>query len=135
MISPVVVYPEPQTAAVDALRAGLVGRESTYTTGVKFIPQPPPTASSTPLIRIAVDSNRPQDRVITRALLRVTVWHLGESLAHDLGQLCHGLMLAHSGDSIAACYEESGPIPGFDPEPEMHFSTFTVRAVLRGRAI
>jgi hypothetical protein len=62
-----------------------------------------------------------------RCTLRVTVWHKDGDQAHDLAQLCQGLLLIHSGPVIRGCRPATGPMPARD-ESGVDLSTLTVLA-------
>ena len=132
---PLAVFPDAAGAAIDVLTAALTGRDESYVQGVQFGNERPPVQHQTPFVQVAKDDDRITYPILSRVLLRVTVWHSRSDYAHDLAQLCQGLLLCHAGNDIASCSPGVGPIADRDPDTGDEFSTFTVNAVLRSTVL
>jgi hypothetical protein len=129
---PLVVFGDVQAAAVGVLRTALAGRGEGYAAGAQVGTLVPgdrsPEVPRLPYVLVATDSNLPHPSMANaRCTLRVTVWHKDGDQAHDLAQLCQGLLLIHSGPVIRGCRPATGPMPARD-ESGVDLSTLTVLA-------
>lgn len=132
---PLAVYPDAVAAGIDALSDGLAGRAEDYAQGVTFDVQRPATAAVLPVVQVAKDGDRITHPVVSRTLLRVTAWHVGQAQAHDLAQLCQAILLSHTGPDIAGCFPSVGPLGDADPDTGTDFCTFLVNASLKARTL
>ncbi|WP_322974180.1 hypothetical protein [Actinacidiphila epipremni] len=131
-MKPLVVFGDVQAAAVSVLRAALSARGEDYAAGAEVGTLVPgdrsPETPHLPYVLVAKDSDLPHSSMANaRVTLRVTVWHADADQAHDLAQLCQGLLLVHSGPVIRGCRPATGPLPARD-ESGVDLSTFTVLA-------
>jgi|GEM_PF-3167865 len=132
---PLVVFADVQAAATGLLRDALAGRAEPYAAGATVGTIVPPDRSTDlphlPYVLVAKDADLPHTSMANaRCTLRVTIWHADADQAHDLAQLCQGLLLVHSGDVIRSCRPATGPIPARDSSGT-DLSTFTVLANVR----
>lgn len=131
-MKPLVVFADVAAAAVGVLRAALAGRVEDFAAGVQVGTLVPgdrsPEIPHLPYVLVAKDSDLPHPSMANaRCTLRVTVWHADADQAHDLAQLCQGLLLIHSGPVIRGCRPATGPLPARD-ESGVDLSTLTVLA-------
>lgn len=113
-----------------ALRDRLAGRDEPYAAGVKVGAHVP--ADGWPFVQVAVDGTpNVVYPVVARSTVRVTVWHVDGDQAHDLAQLCQGLLLSAPTDR-AAFVELTGPLRAVDDKTGVDLASFTVRASLTG---
>lgn len=136
MTRPLVVFGDSCSAAASALRDALALRSEDYADGATVATRVPtirsPEDSQLPLVLVALDNAVPHPSMANSAdLLRVTVWHRDRDQAHDLAQLCAGLLHVHSGPVIRSTRPGTGPVPGLDPDSEVDIATFTVTANIR----
>lgn len=136
MSAPLVVFGDAQAAAATALRDALAGRPEPYADGVTVGTRVPdgrtPEDPRLPYVMARLDGSLPHPSMANaRATLRVTVWHTGPDEAHDLAQLCQGLLVVHNGPVIRSVRPATGPVPAVDPDSGVDLSTFTVSANVR----
>jgi hypothetical protein len=129
---PLVVFGDAQAAAAGVLRTALVTRAEDYAAGAQVGTLVPgdrsPEVPRLPYVLVAKDTDTPHPSMANaRVTLRVTVWHKDGDQAHDLAQLCQGLLLVHSGPVIRGCRPATGPLPARD-ESGVDLSTLTVLA-------
>jgi hypothetical protein len=133
---PLVVFPDVQAAGADVLRDALADRPEDYAAGVTVGTKIPPVRSPEdpllPFVLVAKDTELPHPSMAnSRCTLRVTVWHVDDDQAHDLAQLCQGLLLIHSGPVIRGVRPATGPLPAVDPDSGVPLSTLTILANVR----
>lgn len=133
---PLVVFPDVQAAGADVLRDALASRPEDYAAGVTVGTQVPalrsPEDPMLPFVLVAKDSDLPHPSMAnSRCTLRVSIWHVDADKAHDLAQLCQGLLLIHSGTVIRGVRPATGPLPAVDPDSGVALSTLTVLANIR----
>lgn len=87
-----------------------------------------------PYVLVRKDADFTRYPVNARCTLRVTVWHQDPDQAHDLAQLCQGLLLVHNGTILRSVRSATGPLPATDPDSGIDLSTFTVTANVRPTA-
>lgn len=136
MTKPLVVFADAQAAGADILRAALDGRAEAYAAGASTGTRVPGDRSfevpHLPYVMVRNDGSLVQHLANSRTTLRVTVWHEDADQAHDLAQLCHGLLLAYRGGPvIRGCRPLTGPLSAVDPDSHTDLSTFTVAANVR----
>lgn len=135
LVKPLVVFAQADVAAVDALRSALAGRSEPYAAGATVGTLVPgdrsPEVPHLPYVLVAKDGDTPHPSMANaRCTLRITVWHADADQAHDLAQLCQGLLLIHSGPVIRGCRPGIGPMPARDASG-VDLSTLTVLANVR----
>ncbi len=132
---PLAVYPDQVAAVLAVLGAELAARAEPYAAGAHLGTRVPTDRTTDlpglPYVLVAKDSDTVTHPVISRATIRVTVWHDTAENATDLAQLCHGLLLAHTGPVVAAVAPLTGPIPAVDTVTALPLATFTVAATTR----
>ncbi|MFC5144293.1 hypothetical protein [Streptomyces aureoversilis] len=131
-----VVFPDAQSAAADILRQALAGRSEVFAAAVTVGTLVPgdrsPETPRTPYVLVRKDSDLPHSSMANaRATLRITVWHADADQAHDLAQLCQGLLIVHSGPVIRGVRPGTGPLAAVDEASGFDLSTFTVLANVR----
>lgn len=136
MAKPLVVFGDAQAAAAQLLRAALAGRGEAYAAGVEVGDRLPEDRSydvdRLPYVLVRDDAaTGEQWPVNQRSTLRVTVWHHTSDDAHDLAQLCLGLLLVHSGDVLRSVRYGTGVLRGADPDSDVDLASFTVLANVR----
>lgn len=132
-MKPLTVFPDAQAAGAALLRTALAGRPEPFAAGVTVGTRVPgdrsPETPRLPYVLVRKDSDLPHSSMAnTRCTIRCTVWHADADQAHDLTQLCQGLLIVHSGPVIRGVRPGTGPIPAVDPASEVDLSTFTVLA-------
>ncbi|MCD9196075.1 hypothetical protein [Streptomyces albireticuli] len=136
------IFADAQAAAAGVLRTALAGRSEPYAAGVTVGTRVPgdrsPEIPHLPYVLVRKDTDLPHSSMAnTRATLRVTVWHTDADQAHDLAQLCQGLLIVHSGPVIRGVRPATGPLAAVDdtsrgtPGSDIDLSTFTVLANVR----
>lgn len=135
-MKPLVVFGDAAPAGADALRATLAGRTELSVQGVTVGTRVPgarsPETPHLPYVMVAKDSDQPHSSMAnTKVTLRVTVWHKDADNAHDLAQLCQGLLIIHSGPVIRGVRPGTGPLRAVDDTSGVDLSTFTVLANIR----
>ncbi|MGW1998559.1 hypothetical protein [Embleya sp. NPDC001921] len=134
-MKPLVVFADAQAAAATVLRDALAGRGEPYADDVAVGTRVPgdrsPETPHLPYVLVRVDGQTVEHLANARTTIRVTVWHAGPDEAHDLAQLCQGLLLVHSGPVIRGVQPLTGPMPATDPNSGVDLSTLTVRAHVR----
>ncbi|MGW4603731.1 hypothetical protein ACWENS_10720 [Streptomyces sp. NPDC004532] len=135
-VKPLVVFPDVQSTAAGVLRDALTAREEDYVEGVTVGTRVPgdrsPETPRLPYVLVRLDATLPHGSMANaRCTLRVTVWHVDADRAHDLAQLCQGLLLVHDGTMLRSVRPATGPLPATDPGSQVDLSTFTVTANVR----
>ncbi|MEV7364247.1 hypothetical protein [Streptomyces sp. NPDC091299] len=135
-VKPLVVFPDVQSTAAGVLRDALTAREEDYVEGVTVGTRVPgdrsPETPRLPYVLVRLDAALPHGSMANaRCTLRVTVWHVDADRAHDLAQLCQGLLLVHDGTMLRSVRPATGPLPATDPGSQVDLSTFTVTANVR----
>lgn len=131
MSDPVVIFPDAVALVIGHVRAELLARGDTAKIGSR-VPNPRPNRFvlirrlGGPRLNVAVDD----------ALLGFECWDLEDPDAHDLAQLCRGLVnaLPEALDGVARYRvgEASGPQLLPDPTSDHPRFVFTVTVALRG---
>ena len=132
-MKPLAVFPDVQSAAAGILRTALAVRAEEYAAAVQVGTRVPeersPETSHLPYVLVRLDAALPHRSMANaRCTLRVTVWHQDADQAHDLAQLCQGLLLVHDGTVLRSIRPATGPLPATDPDSQVDLSTFTVTA-------
>ena len=132
-MKPLVVFPDVQSAAAGILRTALAVRSEVYAADATVGPRVPgdrsPETPHLPYVMVRLDASLPHGSMANaRCTLRVTVWHADPDQAHDLAQLCQGLLLVHDGTVLRSIRPATGPLPATDPDSQVDLSTFTVTA-------
>ncbi|MGK5729725.1 hypothetical protein [Streptomyces sp. URMC 124] len=142
-MKPLVLFPDTQAAAAGVLRTALAGRLEPYAAGATVGTSVPgdrsPETPHLPYVLVRKDSDLPHSSMAnTRCTLRVTIWHQDPDQAHDLAQLCQGLLIVHSGPVIRGVRPATGPLAAVDDSSQnspgssgIDLSTFTVLANVR----
>lgn len=135
-MKPLVVFADAQAAGADVLRDVLAGRVEPCVEGVEVGTRVPgdrsPEIPHLPYVMVRNDGSFVQHLANSRTTLRVTVWHADADQAHDLAQLCQGLLLAYGGGPvIRGCRPLTGPLAATDPDSHTDLCTFTVAANVR----
>lgn len=133
MTKPLVGFGDVQSAGAAVLRTALAGRPEPFAAGATVGTRVPgdrsPETPRLPYVMVRKDSDLPHPSMAnSRCTLRVTVWHEDPDQAHDLAQLCQGLLIVHSGEVIRGTRPATGPIHTTDPDSDIDLSTFTVIA-------
>lgn len=139
-MKPVVVYRDAQAAAASVLRTLLAAREEPFVAGVQVGTRIPTgrtiDSPAYPYVMCVQDGpGSSRNLALSVVDVRVTVWAKTEDDAYDLAQLCHGLLLAHSGDAIRSTLPALSPYPAEDPETGEPVASFSVACNLRPRAV
>lgn len=139
-MKPLVVFPDVQSATASVLRAALEGRSEPYAEGAAVGTRVPgdrsPETPHLPYVLVRLDLTLPHGSMANaRCTLRCTVWHQDADQAHDLAQLCQGLLLVHDGTVLRSVRPATGPLPATDPESDIDLSTFTVTVNVRPTAL
>lgn len=134
----VVVYGDPVAALVNALRAELATRAEPYVVDVRVAASVPTDVRAyrgdRPLIVLVQNApGTAEHRANNRVPLRGMAWHDTEDDTHDLTQLVHALVLAHSGATVRSVLAGSSPYVTADPDSGDPLGSFTVTANVRGR--
>ena len=132
-MKPLVVFPDVQSAAAGILRTALAVRSEEYaadaTVGTRVPGDRSRETPHLPYVMVRLDASLPHGSMANaRCTLRVTVWHADPDQAHDLAQLCQGLLLVHDGTVLRSIRPATGPLPATDPDSQVDLSTFTVTA-------
>ncbi|MFJ9740815.1 hypothetical protein [Streptomyces sp. NPDC101166] len=135
-VKPLTVFPDVQARGAEILRTALNARSEPYTAGVKVGTRVPgdrsPETPHLPYVMVRLDASLPHGSMANaRCTLRVTVWHEDADQAHDLAQLCQGLLVCHDGTLLRSIRPATGPLPATDPNSEVDLSTFIVTANAR----
>lgn len=135
-MKPLVVFPDVQSSGAAILRVALTGRNEPYaggaTVGTRVPGERSPETPHLPYVMVRLDASLPHDSMANaRCTLRVTVWHEDADQAHDLAQLCQGLLVVHDGTALRSVRPATGPLPATDPDSGVDLSTFTVTAHAR----
>lgn len=130
------VFGDAASAGAAALSAALAGRLELFVQGVSVGTLVPgdrsPESPHLPYVMVAKDSDVPHSSMAnTRVTLRVTIWHKDRDQAHDLAQLCQGLLIVHCGPVIRGVRPGTGPLAAVDDTSGVDLSTFTVLANIR----
>ncbi|MGE9696666.1 hypothetical protein ACQKFA_23285 [Streptomyces sp. CH6] len=128
-----VVFPDAQSIGASILRTALATRAEPFAAGVTVgtrVPgDRPPETPRLPYVMVRLDAALPHSSMgNARCTLRVTVWHEDADQAHDLAQLCAGLLLVHDGTLLRSVRPGTGPLPATDPDSGIDLSTVTVLA-------
>ncbi|WP_229700764.1 hypothetical protein [Streptomyces camponoticapitis] len=136
-MKPLVVFSDVQSAGAGVLRAALAARSEDYAEGVKVGTLVPgdrsPETPHLPYVLVRLDVTLPHGSMANaRCTLRCTVWHEDADRAHDLAQLCQGLLLIHDGTVLRSVRPATGPLPAVDnTDSAVDLSTFTVTVNVR----
>lgn len=129
------VYPDVLAAGITALAGRLAARDEGYAAGARVRSHAPGNDADVPLVQLGKDSDAVTYPIVSRATLRVSVWHRDAGSAHDLALLCQALLLSDAGPTIEAAQSLTGPIPGRDEQTGLDFATFTVAATVHARPL
>jgi hypothetical protein len=135
-VKPLVVFPDVQSAGAGVLRTALAARPEPYALGAAVGTRVPgdrsPEDPQLPYVMVRLDLTLPHGSMANaRSTLRITVWHEDPDQAHDLAQLCQGLLIAHDGTALRSVRPATGPLPATDPDSGVDLSTFTVTTNVR----
>ncbi len=130
-----IVFPDATLAAVTAIRAGLTAASSTATVGTR-VPNPRPALFA--VVRRIGGVRR--NLVTDSAQLSVECWGQSEQTAHDLAQLCRGIVHAAQGTDQGGTVvywvaEIGGPALLADPESDLPRYVATYEIGTRGTAV
>ena len=139
-MKPLTVFPDVQSAGASLLRTALDGRGEACAVGAQVGTRVPgdrsPETPHLPYVLVRLDASLPHGSMAnTRCTLRITVWHADADQAHDLAQLCQGLLVVHDGTLLRSVRPAVGPLPATDPDSGIDLSTFTVTANSRPSVI
>lgn len=138
MTVPIVVMPDAELVAVNALRAFLAGRSEAYCQGVTVGTIIAPATTPTKYVRVRRQpGGRIVDTVMDTARLDVIVWHDDAATRVALGQLVRGFLISLVGVfSGVACYggrEFMSPAAMPDPDDDTReVLMLTVDVAMRG---
>jgi hypothetical protein len=135
-VKPLAVFPDVQSVGAAVLRDALTGRTEPYTEDVTVGTRVPgdrsPETPHLPYVLVRLDASFPHGSMANvRCTLRVTVWHVDADQAHDLAQLCLGLLIVHDGTLLRSVRPATGPLAATDTDSGVDLSTFTVTANAR----
>ncbi|HEY6117187.1 MAG TPA: hypothetical protein VI172_14640 [Candidatus Dormibacteraeota bacterium] len=135
-MKPLAVFPDVQSIGAEILRTALADRGEAYAVGVSVGTRVPgdrtPETPHLPYVLVRLDASIPHGSMANaRCTLRVTVWHEDADQAHDLAQLCQGLLVIHDGTRLRSVRPAMSPLPATDPDSDIDLSTFTVTANVR----
>lgn len=135
-MKPLAIFPDVQSSAAAILRDALAGRAEPYAedsaVGTRVPGDRSPETPHLPYAMVRLDTALPHASMANvRCTLRVTVWHVDADQAHDLAQLCLGLLIVHDGTLLRSIRPATGPLPATDPNSGIDLSTFTVTANAR----
>lgn len=132
--APLVVFPDAQAEAAARLRAMLAGRPEPFAAGAHVSTRVPKDQEQTPehMPRVVCRTDAPLDPTSynQRTTIRVAVWHLTDDEAHDLAQLCMGLIRQAPGPVLRSVRPLVGVTPSQDPDTGSPLAYFTFRAQL-----
>lgn len=133
---PLVVFGDAQAAGAGVLRTALQTRPEPVAAGARVGTRVPairsPEDPGLPFVLVRKDADSPHPSMANaRVTLRVTVWHADADQAHDLAQLCQGLLMVHFGPVLRSVRPLTGPVPATDPDSGVELSTFTVAGNVR----
>lgn len=128
----VVLFPDAALLFVDYLTAELAAR-SDDAVAVRDVPNPRPPR----FVTVHLGGGVRQTIITDRPTLLVECWASTAAEAHDLAQLCRGLVNAlagttQAGTTIYRVDELGGPVDLPDPVSNQPRFTFSVQAHLRG---
>lgn len=129
-------YGDGQAELANVLRTGLSSATEPVTTAARVntrIPQNnAPYGDVTPLVVVRQDGNGRDQEVRTIVAYRVTLWAGTEDDTYDLAQICHEILLQHSGGAVVThVLPELTPDVMADPDTNEPMGYFTVRGKLR----
>lgn len=135
-MKPLAVFPDTQADTATVLRTALAGRSEPYTSGVTVGTRVPgdrsPETPQLPYVLVRLDGAIAHSSMANvRTTLRITIWHDDADQAHDLAQLCRGLLIVHDGSVLRSVRPATGPLAATDPDSGVDLSTFTVTANVR----
>lgn len=125
---------DPAKVAKDYLAAvipGLYGDPATVSLGVPDHWKP----NDAPHVGVFDDSGDAVWPIVTRPLLRVTVWADGRTRARELAGLCLCVLVAHRIPGIATVRDPSSILDARDSKNGGLMASFTVRATARTLAL
>jgi hypothetical protein len=130
-VKPLAVFPDVQSSGAAILRDALAGRAEPYAedaaVGTRVPGDRSPETPHLPYVMVRLDTALPHGSMANvRCTLRVTVWHVDADQAHDLAQLCQGLLIAHNGTVLRSIRPATGPLSATDPASGIDLSTLTV---------
>jgi len=133
---PLVLYGDAQASAADYLRVALAGRPEPYTDGVTVGTRIPASRDldtpALPYVMVVQDGpGQVRGLALTVVTLRSTTWASNEDVAYDLAQMCHGLLLLHSGTVIRSTLPLLSVYPAVDPDTGEPIASFSITANLR----
>jgi hypothetical protein len=134
----VVLFPDPQLAVRNLLRALLAGRSEPSTLGAVVSTRELPGADegrTLPYVQVISEGKVRDARLDGRATIRVLVFHRDVGLAEELASICEALLLAASSPEIRGSTSVAGPIPTGDDETGLPLSFFTITTRLRPRQL
>lgn len=135
-MKPVIIFPDPQKATRDTLRAAFSVSGDPAAEGVTISTRTLPGSDdgrALPYIQVRSDGRIRDAQLDGRAIMRVLVWHRDEGLAEELAELAEARLLASSGHEIRGFTPVAGPtpLPGGDRDTGLPLSFFTITARLR----
>lgn len=138
-VKPLLIFPDAQAGAAGILRTALAGRAEDFAAGATVGTRVPggrsPETPKLPYVLVRKDTDMPhQSLANTRCTIRITVWHEDADQAHDLAQLCQGLLIVHDGTVLRSVRPGMGPLATTDPDSDIDLSTLTVIANVRPAA-
>lgn len=125
-------YPDAAAECARVLRIHLGARSEIYAQGSLVRTRVPSELSLSspelPVVVCQVTAAVEPSVVNQRTSLQVTAWHVTDDEAHDLAQLCLGLVRASPGPLLRAVRPLAGVITGRDPDNAVPIAWFTIRA-------
>ncbi|WP_331445865.1 hypothetical protein [Streptomyces xanthochromogenes] len=139
-MKPLAVLPDVQSAAAGVLRSALATRLESFaadcTVGTRVPGDRSPETPRLPYAMVRLDLTMPHGSMASaRCTIRVTVWHEDADQAHDLAQLCQGLLVVHDGSVLSSVRPATGPLPAVDDKSSVDLSTFTVTVTVRSSVL
>ena len=129
-----IVFPDATLAAILCLRAGLTTRSSTAVVHARV-----PIDRPDLFVTVRRIGGVQRNLVVDQAMLSVESWALFDDTAHDLAQLCRGILHAaegtvHGTTLVYRCDEIGGPALLPDPDSDQPRYVATYQIATRGVA-
>lgn len=127
----IVLFPDAIAAVIDYLAAQLAARSNTTPVYSRV-----PTTRPATFVRVLRTGGPRRNLVVDDAQITVEAWAASDAAAHDLAQLCRGILLAAPGDAalVRDVQELGGPALQPDPDSETPRYVFSLVFSLRGVA-
>jgi len=127
----IVVFPDAVAAVIGYLSAELTARSNAAPVYSRV-----PTTRPATFVRVIRTGGPRRNLVVDDAQITVEAWATTDQAAHDLAQLCRGILLAAPGDAalVRDVQELGGPALQPDPDSETPRYVFSHVVSLRGAA-